>query len=91
MRYHAFNPHFLKRLLINDSLPYLIRLRQCIVEYGHQGNPRSLYNALKYATAFPVIYLSAAQHIVAEELVKKKGPKALETSWHGEHRLFRLW
>lgn len=73
------------------SLPYLIRLRQCIVEYGHQGNPRSLYNALKYATAFPVIYLSAAQHIVAEELVKKKGPKALETSWHGEHRLFRLW
>jgi len=76
-----------------DSLPYLIRLRQCIIEYGHQGNAcrRPLYNALKYATAFPVIYLSAAQHIVEQELVKEKGHKATETSWHGEYSLFRLW
>jgi EXS family len=87
-----FSIHIYQMLTyLNDSLPYLIRLRQCIVEYGHQGNTRSLQNALKYATAFPVIYLSAAQHIVEEELVKQKGLKAIEKGWHGEHHLFRLW
>ncbi|KAG5648569.1 hypothetical protein DXG03_003180 [Asterophora parasitica] len=47
------------------SLPYLIRLRQCVVEYNHQGNThrRPLYNAIKYASAFPAIYLSAAQRL----------------------------
>jgi len=52
---------------------------------------RPLFNALKYATAFPVIFLSAAQRIVVLELVQEKGDKVAEESWHGEHRLFRLW
>ncbi|KAJ7594317.1 EXS family-domain-containing protein [Mycena floridula] len=75
------------------SLPYLIRLRQCLIEYGSPLNTsrRPLFNALKYATAFPVIYLSAAQRIVVLDLVKEKGDQIRKEAWHGEHQLFRLW
>ncbi|EGG10296.1 uncharacterized protein MELLADRAFT_115571 [Melampsora larici-populina 98AG31] len=43
------------------SLPYAFRLRQCLAEYYSRTSPnprRSLLNALKYATAFPMIGLS---------------------------------
>ncbi|KAJ7901994.1 EXS family-domain-containing protein [Mycena olivaceomarginata] len=75
------------------SLPYLVRLKQCVVEYSLSSNEsrRPLFNALKYATSFPVIYLSAAQRIVVSELVKEKGDDIAKEAWHGEHRLFRLW
>ncbi|KAJ6625470.1 EXS family-domain-containing protein [Mycena sp. CBHHK59/15] len=75
------------------SFPYLIRLKQCVVEYSLPTNEsrRPLFNALKYATAFPVIYLSAAQRIVVSELIKEKGDAVAKEAWHGEHRLFRLW
>ncbi|KAJ7045683.1 EXS family-domain-containing protein [Mycena alexandri] len=75
------------------SLPYLVRLRQCVVEYSLPTNEsrRPLFNALKYATSFPVIYLSAAQRIVVTELVREKGDDIANEAWHGEHRLFRLW
>lgn len=61
------------------SLPYAVRLRQCIAEYVVTSSKRSLYNALKYFTAFPVIFLSAAQRLVNDEKP------------HGEHPLFRVW
>ncbi|KAJ6587079.1 EXS family-domain-containing protein [Mycena vulgaris] len=75
------------------SLPYLVRLKQCVIEYSLPTNEsrRPLFNALKYATSFPVIYLSAAQRIVVSELVKEKGDAVTQEAWHGEHRLFRLW
>lgn len=75
------------------SLPYLVRLRQCLIEYQSSTNRsrRPLYNALKYATSFPVIYLSAAQRIVLSELIDKKGKDVTREAWHGEHQLFRLW
>ncbi|KAF8210444.1 EXS family-domain-containing protein [Mycena galopus ATCC 62051] len=75
------------------SLPYLVRLKQCVIEYSLSSNEsrRPLFNALKYATAFPVIYLSAAQRIVVTELVREKGDEIAKEAWHGEHRLFRLW
>ncbi|KAJ7780503.1 EXS family-domain-containing protein [Mycena maculata] len=75
------------------SLPYLVRLKQCVIEYSLPANEsrRPLFNALKYATAFPVIYLSAAQRIVVTELVREKGDDVAKEAWHGEHRLFRLW
>ncbi|KAJ8077290.1 protein-ER retention protein [Marasmius tenuissimus] len=71
------------------SLPYFIRFRQCIVEWNSAANDsnRPLYNALKYATAFPVIYLSAAQNLVVQEIQDGSDNGA----WHGEHPLFRLW
>ena len=52
---------------------------------------RPLYNAVKYATSFPVIYLSAAQRVAVSELVADIGGQVRDESWHGEHQLFRLW
>jgi len=46
---------------------------------------------LKYATSFPVIFLSAAQRVVITDLVKEKGESITGETWHGEHPLFRLW
>lgn len=70
------------------SLPYLIRFRQCIIEGEHQGNIsfRPFYNALKYATAFPVIYLSAA-------LAGEKDLNVIDSNkkLHGNGVLFRFW
>lgn len=42
------------------SLPFFFRLRQCVAEFLASGcsNQRHIFNALKYATAFPVIFLS---------------------------------
>ena len=46
---------------IFSTIPYLLRFRQCIVEYiaSNFNQRRSLANALKYATSFPVIAFSA--------------------------------
>ena len=76
-----------------SSLPYIVRLRQCVAEYTSPSNDshRPLLNALKYASSFPVIYLSAAQRLVVSDLVAEKGEQAMEEAWHGEHALFRLW
>jgi hypothetical protein len=70
-----------------------VRFRQCVVEYTSPSNDsrRPLLNALKYASSFPVIYLSAAQRLVVSDLVAEKGEQAMEEAWHGEHALFRLW
>ncbi|KAI0780091.1 EXS family-domain-containing protein [Fomes fomentarius] len=75
------------------SIPYAVRLRQCLVEYNSPNNDsrRPLFNALKYASSFPVIYLSAAQRIVVSDMMALKGEGAANETWHGEHQLFRLW
>ncbi|KAI0703376.1 EXS-domain-containing protein [Cerioporus squamosus] len=75
------------------SIPYGVRLRQCLVEYNapHNESRRPLFNALKYASSFPVIFLSAAQRIVVSDTLALKGERAASEAWHGEHQLFRLW
>lgn len=75
------------------SLPYVIRFRQCLSEYRSSTNTsrRPLLNAIKYASSFPVIFLSAAQRIVVSELVEIHGDTVKREAWHGEHLLFRLW
>ncbi|KAI0268741.1 EXS family-domain-containing protein [Gloeopeniophorella convolvens] len=75
------------------SAPYLVRFRQCLIEYSSASNDsrRPLWNALKYATSFPVIFLSAAQRLVVSDLVAQKGERVEQEAWHGEHALFRLW
>lgn len=72
------------------SLPYLARFRQCVIEYNLPSNlsTRPLFNAIKYATAFPVIYLSAAQGLIVIDGSADASP---DDPWHGEYRLFRLW
>lgn len=69
------------------SLPYLIRLRQCLAEYTSDTNTsrRPLFNAIKYATSFPVIFLSAAQRIVVDDLMGERD--MLRT----QHPLFNMW
>lgn len=78
------------------SIPSIIRLRQCLIEYGRvrranrkgaaggnvsQGwGGQHLANALKYSSAFPVIILSALQ--------RGYDPRKIGMSEAG---LFRLW
>ncbi|KAL0956428.1 hypothetical protein HGRIS_002576 [Hohenbuehelia grisea] len=74
------------------SIPYAVRFRQCIIEYAspHNESRRPLYNAIKYATSFPVIFLSAAQrHVVFDDVETTQAH--LHDSWEGESGLFRLW
>ncbi|XP_039119430.1 LOW QUALITY PROTEIN: SPX and EXS domain-containing protein 3-like [Dioscorea cayenensis subsp. rotundata] len=44
--------------------PYLCRLLQCLRQYKDTKEKTSLLNALKYSTAFPVIFLSALKYHV---------------------------
>lgn len=78
--------------IYGPSLPYLVRFRQCIVEYTSPSNDsrRPLWNAVKYASSFPVIFLSAAQRIVVSDLIAQNGESAGE-GWNSGHMLFRLW
>ena len=73
------------------SIPSMIRLRQCLIEYSRvRNNPHKsgtsgwggqhLANALKYSSAFPVIILSALQ--------RGYDPNKIGMSETG---LFRLW
>jgi EXS family len=70
-----------------------VRFRQCIFEYTSPSNDsrRPLWNALKYASSFPVIFLSAAQRLVVLDLVVERGDVVRHEAWHGGHALFRLW
>jgi hypothetical protein len=78
---------FLVPLII--SIPSIIRLRQCLIEYLRVRRHRTaasgwggqhLANALKYSSAFPVIILSALQ--------RGYDPNTFHMSEAG---LFRLW
>ncbi|KAI0344682.1 EXS-domain-containing protein [Trametopsis cervina] len=73
------------------SLPYAVRFRQCLIEYFMTNETkRPLYNAIKYATAFPVIYLSAAQRlVVTDPIAVPNNYKSM--LWYSEHPLFVLW
>lgn len=73
------------------SIPSMIRLRQCLIEYLRVRNSdhktvssgwggQHLANALKYSSAFPVIILSALQ--------RGYDPNKIGLSETG---LFRLW
>ena len=71
------------------SVPSIIRLRQCLIEFARVRTGRQTFkgwggqhlaNALKYASAFPVIALSALQ--------RGYNPAKIHMSETG---LFRLW
>jgi hypothetical protein len=72
------------------ALPSLIRLRQCLIEYVRvRRAPRKestgwggqhLANALKYASAFPVIILSALQRNLPTEEARSAGA-SLNRAW----------
>ena len=62
------------------------------MEYRFPTNEskRPLYNAIKYATSFPVIYLSAAQRLAVEHTVASQG-ETIVKHWYSEHVLYKLW
>ena len=71
------------------SIPYLIRLRQCFTEFArsnYRGNAH-IMNALKYASAFPVIFLSAMQRSYISPIEDRFPDKV----WFGESMVFRCW
>jgi hypothetical protein len=72
------------------AIPYAIRLRQCLIEFvrvrraGHRGDGwggQHLANALKYATAFPVIIFTT--------LERNFDPNS--DHWMSEVTVSRLW
>ncbi|GAA5853360.1 hypothetical protein JCM8547_002427 [Rhodosporidiobolus lusitaniae] len=76
------------------SLPYLFRFRQCISEVVTGSTPtpkRSLLNALKYATAFPVILLSAMQTVIGDPFDPEENVHEAGEAWIGRATLFNLW
>lgn len=50
-------------MLIILSIPSLIRFRQCTIDYKRTGNSIHLANCAKYASAIPVVVLSALQKV----------------------------
>ena len=48
-------------------MPYFWRFLQCIRVYIDTGNKQQLWNALKYMTAFPVVFLSFSKYHVAHD------------------------
>ncbi|CCX33122.1 EXS family-domain-containing protein [Pyronema domesticum] len=62
------------------SIPYLIRFRQCITEYQRGAGKMQLLNALKYASAFPVIILGALEkNYMMQEYVTRR---ELAAGWY---------
>ncbi|KAK4058143.1 protein-ER retention protein [Microbotryomycetes sp. JL221] len=77
---------------VMTSLPYLFRFRQCLAEVFTGSSPtprRSLANALKYATAFPVIFFSAMQTVIGD--VYDDDSPHEDRAWIGRSTLFYLW
>ena len=50
------------------ALPYLLRMFQCLIVYASTREKPNLFNAIKYATVFPVIGLSVLKYHVSQEL-----------------------
>ncbi|XP_051123600.1 uncharacterized protein LOC127246342 isoform X2 [Andrographis paniculata] len=62
-------------------LPYFFRLFQCLRQYKDTKEKTSLFNALKYSTAVPVIFLSALKyHVFPDNWVKVYRPLWLFSS-----------
>ncbi|GAA5839567.1 hypothetical protein JCM11251_003548 [Rhodosporidiobolus azoricus] len=79
---------------IMTSLPYLFRFRQCLSEVLTGSTPtprRSLLNAAKYATAFPVIILSAMQTVIGDPFDKEDDMHEAGERWIGRTTLFNMW
>ncbi|KAJ2668593.1 protein-ER retention protein, partial [Coemansia sp. RSA 1285] len=74
------------------AAPYAFRLRQCMDEYlntppGSTDSRRHIANAVKYASSFPVIFLSAAQKKMA---TKSATMDSGHTDWALE-AAFAMW
>ncbi|KAL9548481.1 hypothetical protein PS6_006576 [Mucor atramentarius] len=71
------------------SLPYLIRLKQCIAEYIESKEKRHIFNALKYTSSIPVVIFSAVQRKAAIYIAESG---TVPQHWYlKEDTIFRFW
>lgn len=62
-------------------LPYIFRLLQCLRQYKDTKERTTLFNALKYSTAVPVIFLSALKyHVLPDKWISIYRPLWLFSS-----------
>ena len=54
------------------ALPFWMRLMQCLKVYSQTHESKNLWNALKYSTAFPLVYAG---------YLKKHEPSPIHTQW----------
>lgn len=80
---------FVPLFCAHGSIPYCIRLRQCLTEYieSNYTVERHLMNALKYASAFPVIIISSMQK--SSKAASMKGVEY--NGYFSDNSLFHLW
>lgn len=85
--YAVARQHCSKNMIVPLAIavPYLIRLRQCLIEYSRSGNRSHLANALKYCSAFPVILVSSLQ------LGRSGEVGTPNTAYISDGRLYQLW
>jgi hypothetical protein len=66
----------------NFSLPYLLRLLQCLRQYEITKDHRQLWNAAKYFSSFPAIILSAMKSSAdIGETPWVLGPDSIAYAW----------
>ncbi|KAI8644426.1 EXS family-domain-containing protein [Parasitella parasitica] len=71
------------------SLPYLIRLKQCMSEYIESKERRHVFNALKYTSSIPVVIFSAIQRKAAIYIAESG---TVPQNWYlKEDTIFRFW
>ncbi|KAI7863307.1 EXS family-domain-containing protein [Spinellus fusiger] len=71
------------------SIPSLLRLRQCLCEYTESNTKRHVWNALKYASAFPVIALNTSLRRAAVTLADHGSVPS--SWWTKDVYLLRIW
>lgn len=79
-RDHCSGPWIMGLIL---SVPYVIRFRQCIVEYLRTGANTHLVNSMKYGSALPVVVFGAMH-----KTLKDKGATQIGFT---EGHAFRMW
>jgi hypothetical protein len=64
-----------------------------MMEYigSQRKNRRALANAVKYATAFPVIFLSMAQRASPTGPLDAKPEGEISSSGYFDNKVFKLW
>lgn len=64
-----------------------------MMEYigSQRKSGRALANAVKYASAFPVIFLSVAQRTSPTGPLDAKPEGEISSSGYFDHKIFKLW
>lgn len=89
-RVNCSGPLFMGLIL---STPYLIRFRQCTIDYARTGARMHLANCMKYASALPVVVFASLHKSYkdAKLTADPANPATNIGDAFGEHDAFRCW